>query len=68
MVIRNLSSAVRLQKVRPKFFWQIRPMRPTCAHALSWSRNTAAYTAPRALPIASENTQFCGWQRSMHST
>jgi hypothetical protein len=42
MVIRELISAVGFQKLRAKILRQRHPVRPTCAHAQSWSRCSAA--------------------------
>ena len=46
MVIRELISAVGFQKLRAKIFRQRHPVRPTCAHALSWSRCSVTGSLP----------------------
>src|SRR5271155_6220572 len=58
VIVRELVSAVRFQKLRAQVLRQHHPVRPTCAHALSWSWRSAANTASRKLLVAREDTQF----------
>ena len=42
MVVRQLASAIGRQKLRAEVFRQRHPVPPTCTHAASWSRRSAA--------------------------
>ncbi len=47
MVVRQFASAVGRQKFRAEVFRQRHPVRPTCTHAASWSRRSAANALTR---------------------
>jgi len=42
MVVRQFASAIGRQKLRAEVFRQRHPVPPTCTHAASWSRRSAA--------------------------
>ena len=47
MVVRQFASAIGCQKFRAEVFRQRHPVPPTCTHAASWSRRSAANALTR---------------------
>ena len=64
IVVREFVPAVRLQKLRAQILRQYHPMRPTCAHGLSWSWRSAAcalsHVSSRRVPARSAKLEGLG--------